>query len=129
MSIQEISSNIKRYLAVDEFFYTAVILLVAVVAFGLGRMSGGEIETQTASLLKSEPQAVTVTQEAPVVESTAVPGGVGEGNYVASRNGTKYHLPWCPGAQQIKDENKVWFDTKEAAETAGYTPAANCKGL
>jgi methylphosphotriester-DNA--protein-cysteine methyltransferase len=54
---------------------------------------------------------------------------VPEGGYVASKNGTKYHLPWCGSAKQIKEENKVWFATKEEAEAAGYTPAANCKGI
>lgn len=51
------------------------------------------------------------------------------GNYVASRTGKAYHLPWCPGAGRIKPENRVWFATKEAAEAAGYSPAGNCKGL
>ena len=51
------------------------------------------------------------------------------GNYVASKSGTKYHYPWCPGAQSIKEENKIWFFTKEEAEKAGYQPASNCKGL
>lgn len=49
--------------------------------------------------------------------------------YVASKTGTKYHLPTCAGAKQIKEENKVWFSTKEEAEAAGYTPATNCKGI
>jgi hypothetical protein len=52
-----------------------------------------------------------------------------EGSYVASKSGEKYHLPWCSGAQHIKEENKVWFKTKAEAEAAGYTPAANCKGI
>jgi len=52
-----------------------------------------------------------------------------EKSFVASKNGTKYHYPWCPGAQSIKEENKIWFSTKEEAEKAGYQPASNCKGL
>ena len=52
-----------------------------------------------------------------------------EGQYVASKNGTKYHLPWCSGAKRIGEANKIWFATKEAAEKAGYTPAANCRGI
>ena len=51
------------------------------------------------------------------------------GNYVGSKNGKTYHLPWCAGAQRIKDENKVWFETKEEAISRGYTPAGNCKGI
>lgn len=54
---------------------------------------------------------------------------VTEKKYVGSKNSTKYHLPWCSGAARIAEENKVWFESKEAAAAAGYTPAANCKGL
>lgn len=50
-------------------------------------------------------------------------------NYVASKTGSKYYLPNCAGAKRIKEENKVWFATKELAAAAGYQPAANCKGL
>ncbi len=49
--------------------------------------------------------------------------------YVASKTGTKYHLPTCIGARSIKEENKVWFTTRMDAEQAGYTPAGNCKGM
>ncbi|TSC62722.1 MAG: hypothetical protein G01um101448_259 [Parcubacteria group bacterium Gr01-1014_48] len=51
------------------------------------------------------------------------------GQYVASKKGTKYHFPWCGGAARISEENKIWFNSKEEAEKAGYTPAGNCKGL
>jgi hypothetical protein len=51
------------------------------------------------------------------------------GNLVASKNGTKYHFLWCPGASTIKEENKIYFTSKEEAEKAGYKPAVNCKGL
>jgi hypothetical protein len=51
------------------------------------------------------------------------------GMYVASKNGTAYHLPTCTGAKQIKEENKIWFASKEDAELAGYKPAKNCKGI
>jgi methylphosphotriester-DNA--protein-cysteine methyltransferase len=48
---------------------------------------------------------------------------------VASKSGTKYHLPTCPGAKQIKSTNLITFNSKQEAEAAGYTPASNCPGL
>jgi len=51
------------------------------------------------------------------------------GAFVASKTGEAYHFPWCSGVLRIKEENKVWFETREAAEAAGYRPAKNCKGL
>lgn len=53
----------------------------------------------------------------------------GAGKYVASKSGTKYHLTTCSGARTISEANKIWFETKEDAEKAGYAPAANCKGI
>ncbi|MCA9052050.1 MAG: hypothetical protein KDA89_25100, partial [Planctomycetaceae bacterium] len=58
----------------------------------------------------------------------ATPMHIG-GKYVASRNGSKYHFPWCAGAQAMSETNKIWFDSVEEARKAGYTPAGNCKGL
>lgn len=54
---------------------------------------------------------------------------VQKGIYVASKNGTKYHLPSCSGAKRIKEENKIWFNSKQEAVQAGYEPAKNCKGI
>jgi methylphosphotriester-DNA--protein-cysteine methyltransferase len=48
---------------------------------------------------------------------------------IASKNGSKYHLPSCPGGSQIKAENRITFASPDLAEAAGYQPAANCPGL
>jgi hypothetical protein len=66
---------------------------------------------------KSKTQVLT-----PVQEKT-------QKTYVASKSGTKYHLPTCLGARSITEANKVWFSTKAEAEKAGYSPARNCKGI
>jgi hypothetical protein len=39
----------------------------------------------------------------------------------------KYHFSWCSSANRIKEQNKLWFATEQAAQAAGYTLAANCK--
>jgi len=57
------------------------------------------------------------------------PEGAIAGVFVGSKNGNKYHFPWCSGAKRISSKNAVWFSTKAEAERAGYTPASNCKGL
>ncbi|HEY9582849.1 MAG TPA: hypothetical protein VJK09_00855, partial [Candidatus Paceibacterota bacterium] len=62
------------------------------------------------------------------VDQTAnVINAVGEESVVVSKNGSKYHYPYCSSAKQIKEENKIVFATPAAAEAAGYTLAANCK--
>ena len=102
-----------------DLILVAVIILVALISFGLGRLS------------KIGESRVPITIEnLNKVEPLSVQGStLNNKNFVASKNGTKYHYPWCSGAQTIKEENKVWFSTAEEAQKAGYEPASNCKGL
>jgi|SRR3989344_5371225 len=95
-----------------------VIILVALAAFGLGRLS--VIYGQKGELEIAYP---------PEEQAGAVLGAAAEGTYVASKTGSKYFLPWCGSVGQIKKENKIWFASKVDAEAAGYQPAGNCKGI
>lgn len=115
-----------------------IVLLSSTAAFGLGVLTGREmgkggtddrlwieqLSKEGSVLQAGAAGAVRTPEESEVV---AVPAATGK--YVASKSGTKYHLPTCSGAKRIKDENKVWFQSKEEAEAAGYEAAANCKGI
>lgn len=105
----------------SEIKPAAVVVLVALASFGLGRLS--------AEKDKKMPITVTQTQPAAVFEVGTGELAPPEAGYVGSRNGSKYHLPWCAGAQRILEANKIWFASKEEAEAKGYTPAANCEGI
>lgn len=48
---------------------------------------------------------------------------------VASKNGKRYYYSNCGGVNRIKPENRIYFDTKEQAESKGLTLAAGCKNL
>ncbi len=114
-----------------------VLVLVILLGFGLGvgvgrlwaldsaRLPVKIIEPQIIEQAVQNNQATVITTSQELVK----PIGKSVGKYVASKNSNKYHLPTCPGALRIKEENKIWFDTKEAAEKAGLTPAANCPGI
>lgn len=104
----------------DQVLLAAVIVLMGALGFGLGRLSKIE-EAREPVRIESAPAAAAVA-EAPV-------SAANDGQFVASKNGTKYHALWCPGAKQISEKNKIYFNSKEAAEQAGYSPAANCKGI
>ncbi|MAF59531.1 MAG: hypothetical protein QF858_04260 [Candidatus Pacebacteria bacterium] len=120
MSIREIWAKIKQSEDILDS-KTALILIIILVgtgSFGLGRLSA--LET------KKEPVEIISAELGTDLTSTASLGG---GAVVASRNGSKYHYPWCSGAKRIAPQNKVEFSTIEEARRAGYTPAANCKGL
>lgn len=122
----------KSLLHNDQLFYGFLVILVGICSFGLGRASVVPVEsqnppskviiekTQTASAISVSAVGETVTDESTPAAS---------GSVVGSRSGTKYHLPSCPGAGQIKPENRIEFPSAAAAEAAGYTKAANCPGL
>ena len=105
--------NIKTFLGDDWQFVSVLLIVVAILSFGLGRLS----EQSKADRIQAPP---TVTQVSSSTRSSVV---------VASQTGERYHLPWCPSVEKIREDNKVVFPNKAAAEAAGYVPATNCPGL
>ncbi len=91
----------------------AVLVLVALASFGLGYVTGEGTAAQRAVQTGITPDVATST----------------DGLVVASRNGSKYYLPWCSGADRISEANRVWFTSETQAKTQGYSPASNCDGL
>lgn len=146
MTIAELAHSGKAAAArvPSSWLLAGIVALSSSASFGLGILEGREIgdagglsitELGTTTPPKNiapsvRPQpaaaAAAVTAAPPVSAPSSLPAG---GEYVASKNGTKYYLPWCGTVKNIKEENKVWFATKADAEKAGYAPAANCKGI
>lgn len=112
--------KIKYWLADDRIFYSILLLVVALTAFGLGRASVSYAPTPpTANGVRMLQQAAPLP--AVTSESTAFTERL-----VASSGGTRYYYMHCSGTERIKDENKIYFDTVKAAEAAGYTLALRC---
>ena len=128
-SIKEISPKIKAKAGLlsnnREIFILLVLIITAFTSFGLGRLSKTESAKTPISIKNNNLATISGILEKPEFSPSLQIGG----RYVASMNSNKYHAPWCSGAQRIKEENKIWFNSKEEAESAGYTPASNCKGI
>lgn len=125
MSIRDFFTKIKsfaRYPSAD-LLIVALVVLVGSAGFGLGRLSA--VDGKKADISIQYP-VTAAASEATVEEEGTVNTS---GNVVASKNGTKYHFPWCAGAAQISEKNKITFASAKEAQEAGYTPASNCKGL
>jgi hypothetical protein len=116
------SEKLKSWLLDDAVFYALLVVFIAVVAFLLGRNS--MVYTQSHSAGVQISQLTT-----PPAEPTTDAFTTDQATVVASRSGTKYHLPTCPGAKQIKETNKIVFSSTAEAKAAGYSAAANCEGL
>lgn len=48
-------------------------------------------------------------------------------NYIGNKNSKKFHLPDCPYAEKIKEDNKIYFDKRTEAIDKGYEPGGYCK--
>lgn len=117
-TIQDFWLNCKLFLeeGVGQWGLLALVFLVGIGSFGLGRLSALE-ETKPAIALLEAPEGANIP---------ALPPG---GYVVASHTGSVYYLPWCSGAQKIAEGNQVWFSSEAAAQKAGYAPSKSCKGL
>jgi hypothetical protein len=93
-------------------FIVAVVILTSLISFFLGRLS----------ILESESGGVEIYYP-DIVE--ALTQNEGQMKVYASRNGSRYYFEWC--SSQIKESNKIFFDSESAAEKAGYTLASGCQ--
>jgi len=105
-----------------RYFVPMVIVLIAIIAFALGRISGLQDKREPVRIISNNSGEVKGESIDNLPQS-------GSGQVIASKSGTKYHFPWCAGAKQISDKNKITFNSIEEARAKGYTPASNCKGL
>ncbi|MBU2037325.1 hypothetical protein KJ866_03980 [Patescibacteria group bacterium] len=127
IDIERIGDWLKRNQA--DIVIVVGFVLVALIAFGAGRLSAPEIvrnpiiidEPSVSSSINilgnvSQPVGVAAEQGAQSAVTNA------KGLFVASKSGTKYHWPWCSYGQNIKLENQIWFNSETEAQTAGFSP-------
>jgi hypothetical protein len=102
MSIQKKLENIKQYSKgiLGELFVILVIILVGLGSFGLGRLSV-IIDTDEPVHIRANNLAEQQYNQIDSGESVST----NDGGIVASKNGTKYHFPWCSGATRMKEAN------------------------
>lgn len=121
----------------SRYFVPIVIVLVAIIAFALGRISGLQDKREPVRVISEnagEVKGVSVDNplNPPYFKGEIEKNSISvdsSGQVVGSKNGTKYHYPWCAGAKQISTKNIITFNSIEEARAKGYTPASNCKGL
>jgi len=131
----------------SKYFVLVVIILLSIIAYSLGRISGLENKRPEVKIISENLGPARLANDLPDMPSGragSVAGGEVKGVssaeqapsitnssevVVGSKNSNKYHYPWCAGAKQISPQNLITFNSIEEARAAGYTPASNCKGL
>lgn len=112
----------------SELYTIALIILIGFAGFGLGRLSFIEDNRKPVKIEYPEYLSANASNAGKTINGDNPPS-IAQGLLVASKNGSKYHFPWCSGGKSISEKNKIWFDSVDEARKAGYTPASNCKGL
>ena len=99
----------------NKWYVATIIVLVGIGAFLLGGLFVYSWYTpaKTAVDLQLKP----LPTEQPYNEQRVY----------ASKRGKRYYPWWCDAGSTIAKENKVWYDTPEAAQAAGYTIAKGCQ--
>jgi hypothetical protein len=113
------SPKLKSFLWSEQTFLAGLLCLVGIFSYQLGQSSVEATDDVVSNQQNTAGIIFTDVAEAPT-QTDAV-------KVVASSGGTKYHKLDCPGANNIKEDNKIYFNSIEQAKAAGYTPAANCE--
>jgi hypothetical protein len=107
----------------SDVFTAALIFLVGMIGFGLGRLSVIMPKKEPLKIIENGVPAVSSKSASdkpdPMNSSAFV------GKLFASKNGSAYYFAWC--SSSIKEENKIFFDGEEDAIAAGYRLAKNCE--
>lgn len=90
------------------------------------------VQPESTPAMKPDPNPETAPisklESKPEPDSNSAPHENGQkSEYVGSIDSDKYHHPNCRWAEKISPENEIWFDSKEDAQAAGYSPCGTCQ--
>lgn len=112
-----------------------IIVLVGIISFWLGRLSKEGEGTKGINIQYSDLSASPIFAEKDATEEISAslenknePLNINLKNYFASSRGSKYYPTSCSAGKNIKIENRIYFETREEAENAGYSLSSSCKG-
>ncbi len=104
---------------IKPYFLAIVIILVALLSFGVGRLTATRNDGVKINFDQSLLQ--NTVSSANALSAVSPPAG----KISASVNGARYYFPHCKST--VSEKNKIYFDTVAEAEASGYTLALNCK--
>lgn len=88
--------------------------------------NGTVVITSDCNNLSIKTRGSSIQPRAPnAVVNTASPAALGSGKYIGNKNSKKFHLPSCSSLPAEK--NRVYFNSREEAINAGYSPCGICK--
>ena len=145
MSIQEIVLKIKGKVGEKGFERLTLGIKVSLLASGLflggfscflwGKMASQRASVQADPVRVIYPPLVSNTGDSyrpalkKAVAGKGEPSQAAGGNwkFVASKTGKVYYPYGCKSVSRVKPENRVYFESREQAETKGLTLSKSCQ--
>jgi len=110
-----------------------IIILIGLASFGMGRLSKSqnsglriEYEGQGANIINSMKEEDFLDADLSLNTSRNLTK-TNSGRFFASNRGSKYYSVGCSGGKTIKQENRIYFNTQEEIEAAGYELSSSCE--
>ena len=131
--------KIKHFLESEQgkdILIVLIVILVGIASFELGRLSkenasnglkiedSGQEANVIASGVNSSNRTNSRTNPNLGVDLNTNSSGK---SFFASKKGKKYYSVDCSAGKTIKETNKIYFSTREEAESAGYELSSACQ--
>ena len=111
-----------EYNATTQNFKRGDVAIISVNALSAVDKETGktlsELLIETGAAPRTTNERTETSQQNPTVPS-------GSGSYIGNINSKKFHKPGC--STLPAERNRVFFDSRESAINAGYTPCGNCQ--
>lgn len=126
--------KIKQFIESDkgkDILTVIIVILVGLGSFELGRLSkengSSGIKIEYPSQNENQPaNAISATESSSLLQNTEIEKNSNGKTFFASSKGSKYYSISCSAGKTIKQENRVYFTTREEAQAAGYTLSSGC---
>lgn len=126
--------KIKQFIKSDQgkdLSIVLIVIFVGLLCFGLGRLSASQKPGLDIIYKDLSGQALTGAEKArEFLESNPSLNkelATSEKPFFASKRGKKYYSLDCSAGKTIKLENRVYFESAEKAEVAGYSLSSSCE--
>ncbi|MFA5722050.1 MAG: hypothetical protein WC940_00410 [Candidatus Paceibacterota bacterium] len=116
--LTKIISFVKKH-----FWLYSFAFLITSLAFSSGIIIGANILSRPPMIIEKE---LILNLEESLAEVEAKNESLKEFSYIASSRGKYYYPIDCGLAKNLKEENKIYFKTKEEAEDKGYIYNTKC---
>jgi hypothetical protein len=136
MSIAKTSLKIKSillFLAKRDILLASVLVAASLSSYWIGVHQGANSQNSNQVIFIDAPQVAATSMS--LIENSHNKTNTTESSpsahnqkttIFASKSGSKYYFPWCKSGNRVKLENRIYYQSAQAAEAAGKTLAANC---